>query len=93
HQPPPARPQALAEMYRVCRRGGRLMVADFRPPKSRIGRHLVGAATGPAMENNPIDRLETLVRDAGFTDMAVGDLRPWIRYVTARRPAAPGRAS
>jgi ubiquinone/menaquinone biosynthesis C-methylase UbiE len=93
HLPAPVRPQALTEMYRVCRPGGRLMVADFRPPKSRIGRHLVGAATGPAMENNPIDLLETLVRDAGFTDMAVGDLRPWIRYVTARRPAAPGHAS
>ncbi|MFD7729066.1 class I SAM-dependent methyltransferase [Kitasatospora phosalacinea] len=86
HLPAPVRPQALAEMFRACRPGGRLMVADFRPPKSRIGRHLIGAATGPAMENNPVDQLEGLIRDAGFTTTTVGDLQPWIRYVTASRP-------
>ncbi|MET8541229.1 methyltransferase domain-containing protein [Kitasatospora sp. NPDC004799] len=88
HLPAGVRPQALAEMYRVCRPGGRLLVADFRPPESRIGRHLVGAAAGPAMERNPIERLDGLVRDAGFTVVGVGDLRPWMRYVTAVRPAA-----
>ncbi|MER7755182.1 methyltransferase domain-containing protein [Kitasatospora sp. NPDC097643] len=88
HLPAEARSQALAEMYRVCRPGGRLLVADFRPPSSRIGRHLVGAAAGPAMEHNPIGQLTALVRDAGFTDLAVGDLRPWLRHVTAVRPAA-----
>lgn len=87
HLPEPVRPQALAEMYRVLRPGGRLMIADFRPPSSRIGRHLVGSATGSAMEHNPIDQLEVLVRDTEFEQIQVGDLRPWIRYVTAARPA------
>jgi ubiquinone/menaquinone biosynthesis C-methylase UbiE len=86
HLPEPVRPQAVAEMYRVLRPGGRLMVADFRPPRSRLGRHLVDAATGSAMAGNPIELLEGLVRDARFDEVAAGDLQPWIRWVTAVKP-------
>ena len=88
HLPAPVRPRAVAEMRRVLRPGGRLLLADFRPPSSRLARHLVGAATGPAMEHNPIDELEVLVREADFGQIGTGDLRPWIRYVTAVRPVA-----
>ncbi|GAA1227213.1 hypothetical protein GCM10009665_17150 [Kitasatospora nipponensis] len=86
HLPEPLRERALAEMMRVLRPGGRVLVADFRPPKGRIGRHLVGAVTGPAMEHNPVHLLEPLVRGAGFADVETGDL-PLIRYVRAVKPA------
>jgi SAM-dependent methyltransferase len=44
---------SLAEMRRVLRPGGRLLIGEFRPPANPIGRHLVGALTGPAMEPQP----------------------------------------
>jgi ubiquinone/menaquinone biosynthesis C-methylase UbiE len=88
HLPEPIRGRAIGEMFRVLRPGGRVLVADFRPPSSRIGRHLVGALTGPAMEHNAVHLLQPLVREAGFTRIATGDLHPWIHYAQAEKPAA-----
>ncbi|MFK4222459.1 class I SAM-dependent methyltransferase [Streptomyces sp. NPDC019890] len=86
HIPADVRPAALREMFRVLRPGGRLLLADFRPPRSRLGRHLIGALTGPAMEHNPVDLLDGLAAAAGFEVGARGDVRPHLRYVQATRP-------
>ncbi|MGX6745759.1 hypothetical protein [Streptomyces peucetius] len=72
--------------FRVLRPGGRLLLADFRPPSSRLGRHLIGALNGPAMEHNPVGLLDDLAADAGFEVQARGDVRPHLRYVQATRP-------
>lgn len=86
HLPEDLRPQALREMFRTLRAGGHLLVADFRPPRSRLGRHLIGAVTGPVMQHNPIDDLEPMIRDTGFDIIGRGDLHPFLHYVQARRP-------
>jgi ubiquinone/menaquinone biosynthesis C-methylase UbiE len=88
HLPHDLRGKAVAEMYRVLRPGGRLLAADFRPPANPVGRHLVGALTGPEMERNAIGLLQPLVRQAGFEQIATGDLHPWIHYVSAAKPGA-----
>lgn len=86
HLHPDERLTALREMRRVLRPGGRLLIADFRPPRNRIANHLIGALAGHAMQHNPIGRLADLIIQAGFHVTGTGDRWPWLHYVQAQRP-------
>jgi ubiquinone/menaquinone biosynthesis C-methylase UbiE len=86
HLPPALRTRAIGEMFRVLRPGGSILVADSRPPASRIGRYLIGRHS-PAMRDNPIDLLEPMVREAGFEEVRSGDLRPLMRYAQGVKPS------
>jgi ubiquinone/menaquinone biosynthesis C-methylase UbiE len=92
HLPDGLRTQALGEMLRVLRPGGSVLVAEFRPPATRLGRRLVKAHS-PAMAANRVDLLAPMVRDAGFEQLHTGDLRPWIHYVQAIKPHRPPEQS
>lgn len=83
HIPEHLRATAFTEMHRVLRPGGRLMVAEFRPPSSGVLRRLVGAVTAPEMEHNPIDEYPPMISSAGFDIAAIGDLPPFLRYIRA----------
>jgi len=86
HVPPELRAQLLAEMYRLLRPAGLLMIADFRPPHGRVACHIVAGLSGHAMSANPIGELEGLITAAGFEVIGSGDRWPSLRYVQARRP-------
>lgn len=77
HIPVAARPAAFAEMYRVTRAGGRLLVADFRPSPWHPAGH--------GMRHNDVSLLDDLVTTAGFRIETRGDL-PLLRYLRAVRP-------
>jgi ubiquinone/menaquinone biosynthesis C-methylase UbiE len=87
HLPEDLRPQAIGQMFRVLRPGGSLLIAEFRPPASRVGRRLIGSLHSPAMAKNPVDLLAPMVREAGFEQLRSGDLRPSTHYVKAVKPS------
>jgi ubiquinone/menaquinone biosynthesis C-methylase UbiE len=83
HVPARKREQALGEMYRVTRPGGRLLVADFDPSRHTFPlhpgarrMHRAVATAGP---------LEDLATAAGYRVESSAGL-PLLRYVLAIRP-------
>jgi ubiquinone/menaquinone biosynthesis C-methylase UbiE len=83
HVPARKRGAAFAEMYRVTRPGGRLLVADFDPSRHAFPRHpgarrmhRAVATAGP---------LEDLAAAAGYRVGSSAGL-PLLRYVLAVRP-------
>ncbi|MDT2010205.1 class I SAM-dependent methyltransferase [Rhodococcus opacus] len=74
---PGNRATALAEMARVLRPGGRLLVAN----------HLISALAGHAMAHTPIGELTGLIEQAGLRVTGTGDHRPWLHYLRADKPS------
>jgi ubiquinone/menaquinone biosynthesis C-methylase UbiE len=86
HLPGERRALAIREMVRVVRPGGSLMLAEFRPPSSRIGKRLIRPFVSPEMADNRVDLLTAMVRDAGAEQIEDGYVRPWTYYVRAVKP-------
>lgn len=80
HVPARKRQAALAEMYRVTRPGGRLLIADFDPSRKVLGLH--GGAARAQHAAASIGPLDELAAQAGYLVSASGAL-PLLRYVAA----------
>lgn len=89
HVPARKRSGAVAEMYRVTRPGGRLLIADFDPSRMPLPLHPGARRTHRAAAS--VGSLKELAAGAGYQVESSGTL-PLLRYVTAVRPAvAAGR--
>jgi SAM-dependent methyltransferase len=79
HLPAPLKRQGLAEIARVLKPGGRLVIADFTRKQERQGRAARFHAGGSSLHD-----LAALVADAGFSQVETEEMAP------ARFSAFPG---
>jgi ubiquinone/menaquinone biosynthesis C-methylase UbiE len=71
HLPAPLKRQGLAEIARVLKPGGRLIIADFKPKKERRGQAARFHAGGSSMQD-----LAAMIVDAGFEHLQTEEMLP-----------------
>src|SRR5205085_10855888 len=71
HLPAPLKRQGLAEIDRVLKPGGRLVIADFTHKKERAGQAARFHAGGSRTHD-----LTVLVKEAGFSQVETEEMRP-----------------
>jgi ubiquinone/menaquinone biosynthesis C-methylase UbiE len=71
HVPASLKRQGLAEIARVLKPGGRLVIADFKRKQERQGQAARFHAGGSSMQD-----LAALVKDAGFSEVETEEMRP-----------------
>ena len=71
HLPAPLNRQGLAEIARVLKPGGRLIIADFKPKQERQGQAARFHAGGSSMQD-----LAAMISDVGFELLETEEMLP-----------------
>lgn len=87
HLPDDLKRKAFAEILRVLKPGGHLLIADFSPPKNPILYHITSALVGSHMMQTDVWSLPGMLSEAGFEEVDSGATRSAIlAYVSGKKP-------
>ncbi|MBZ0301757.1 MAG: methyltransferase domain-containing protein [Anaerolineae bacterium] len=81
HLTPELREKALAEIYRVLKPGGRLLIVDFEPPKPGLYKSFLTLIIGD-MTSIDNTTLLPIVRSAGFQQVEIGTVSTLATYIS-----------
>lgn len=87
HLPDDLKRRAFAEMRRVLKPGGRVLIADFVQPENHIMNHLTSLLVGPHLMQTSAWNLPPMLESAGFVEVASGPTRSgFLAFVSGRKP-------
>ncbi len=87
HLPDDLKRRGFAEILRVLKPGGRLLIADFIPPANPVLSHVTSALVGSYMMQSNIWSLPPMLASAGFVEIASGPTRSAIlAFVSGKKP-------
>lgn len=88
HLPDDLKRRAFAEIHRVLKPGGRVVVVDFEPPQGRLLRTAMTLLVGRGMMRIDNRYLPDLLRTAGFTAIRTGRTdHPLASYASGQKAA------
>jgi demethylmenaquinone methyltransferase/2-methoxy-6-polyprenyl-1,4-benzoquinol methylase/phosphoethanolamine N-methyltransferase len=70
HLPEDLKVRGLAEVYRVLKPGGRLLIADFMQPSHSIANHLMMIFTRHQGVQNGLEEVGKLLQETGFSEVS-----------------------
>jgi ubiquinone/menaquinone biosynthesis C-methylase UbiE len=89
HLPDDLKHRGFAEILRVLKPGGSVLVADFKPPSNPVLNHITSALVGNHMMHTDVWALPAMLSSAGFVDVASGPTRSaFLAFVSGKKPQA-----
>ncbi len=87
HLPDDLKRKGMAEILRVLKPGGLFFIADFNPPANPFLTHVLLALVGHRMMQSNVRALPTMLKEAGFVEVASGPTRSAVlAFVSGRKP-------
>ncbi len=88
HLPPDLKSKAFAEIFRVLKPGGRLLIVDFEPPQRGLTRTILSLFLGQGMMQIDNSTIPPMLTAAGFAGVEKGQTEiQMATYITGRKPA------
>ncbi len=88
HLPDDLKRRAFAEILRVLKPGGHLLIADFVQPSNHMLNHLTSVIVGPRMMDTKTWSLPPMLTDSGFVDVKSGPTRSsFLGFISGKKPA------
>ncbi len=88
HLPGDLKLKGFTEILRVLKPGGRLFIADFKPPANPLLAHLVLALVGHGMMQSDVSGIPAMLQAVGFSNVVSGPTRSaLLAFVSGKKPS------